>query len=306
MKTHERINFLLLGTLWILAIVLMLDFWLNTMYNFNMFSGAHWQYVAQLQATKQPIATGFFVSITLAITACILGLYILFRPRFRKIKIAQPQPKNQVTPVVQQNVATTPVMPQNNIEQHNIEQPKPTINIQPIIQRPPHLHIQPTTFAPKTTSQNQTQPLQQPTNQPNNKLMYTDEMRDIFAKSDYRVLTPKTIKNVPLSLIALGAGETLWLGAVNISHEQMTDVMLAFKSIFQEILDDIDINAFIIKPTDQTGVDAIMDFESIDDLSVAITEQPNDTDPDSSDDESNNMDAFAGYIETVITYLGNK
>jgi hypothetical protein len=260
-----------------------------------MFSSAHWQYVAQLQATKQPISTGFYISITLAITACILGLYILFRPRFRKIKFTTPQPTAQVN--------------NNNAEQKNTinntitpQQSKPTINIQPIIQRPPRLHIQQTQFAQKNAQQNK--PEQKNNNKPN--LLYTDEMREIFEKSDYRVLTPRIIRNTPLSLIALGANESLWLGAANISHEQMVNIMTEFKSVFQETLDDIeiDINAFIINPTDNESVDAILDFESIDDLSLAIAEQPNI--PNESNDDSDNMDAFAGYIDTVITYLGNK
>lgn len=295
MKTYEKINYILLGILWSLAIVLMLDFWLNTIYNFNMFSSAHWQYVAQLQATKQPISTGFYISITLAITACILGLYILFRPRFRKIKFTTPQPMAQVN----NNNAETKNAINNTITP---QQSKPTINIQPIIQRPPRLHIQQTQFTQKPTQQSK--PEQQNNNKPN--LLYTDEMREIFEKSDYRVLTPRIIRNTPLSLIALGANESLWLGAANISHEQMVNIMTEFKSVFQETLDDIeiDINAFIINPTDNESVDAILDFESIDDLSLAIAEQPNI--PNESNDDSDNMDAFAGYIDTVITYLGNK
>ena len=68
---------------------------------------------------------------------------------------------------------------------------------------------------------------------------------------------------------------------------------------------DIDINAFIIKPTDDTPSDAILDLASIDELSTIIEENPN-AEESEADKESGNMDAFAGYIETVLTYLGNK
>ena len=82
MKLHERLNFLLLGTLWILAIVLILNFWLNTAYRFNMFSGAHWAFISNIQAQNMPISNGFYIAFIIAITMAILGLYLLFRPNF--------------------------------------------------------------------------------------------------------------------------------------------------------------------------------------------------------------------------------
>ena len=295
MKLHERINCILLGTLWLVAIMLVLDFWLNITYNFNIFSTTHWQYVANLQASNRPIATGFYISITLAISMGILGLYMLFRPKFRKIILPTPQESPQPIPenteLPEKTVMTTPQEPKQIYTKETS-----------LIQRPPRLHIQmqPHNITPKKT-------IKSDTNNTNQKPRYTHEIREIFEKNNYMVLTPKKISNVTLSLVALGSNETLWLGACNISHEQMADIMLAFKSVFQETLEDIeiDVNAFIINPTDNESVDSILDFNSLDELSNAIKDYPNTPESETAQD-AENIKAFAGYIETVLTYLGNK
>ncbi len=305
MKLSERVNLLLLGTLWTLAIVLILDFWLNTAYNFNIFSSDHWKFVSNLQATNQHIASGFYVAIILAVVACITGLYVLFRPKFRKIELNQPTKPTSVPQPTQQPIQKPePVQQPNNIAPAQPVQP----NIQkPVMQRPPHLHIQMPQNPPRQPVTN-TNPQPSVTTKPKHpELLYVDEMRAAFDKNGYKVLSPKIISGTPLSLIALGTNETLWLGAANISHEQMTDIILSFKKIFQETLEDIeiDINSFIINPTDTDSVDAILDLKTIEELPSAIANIPNA--PESEfDKESDNMNAFAGYIETVLTYLGNK
>ena len=291
MKLSERINSTLLCTLWILSIVLVLDFWLNTAYNFNMFSNAHWQHIASLQAQNKPIKTGFYIAIALAISGGIFGLYMLLRPKTKKS-----------TPDTETHTDSIPVP--DTPEPQPVVQTIPSV-AQPAIQRPPHLHIQASRpLTPPKPVQTAT-PISQ-TNKPV-KPQYTDELKKIFEDNKYRVLNPKTIANVQLSLIALGTNETLWLGACDISHEQMADVMLAFQSIFKETLEDIDIdiNSFIINPSDDEFVDSIIDCKSIDELSNVINKNPNKPESES-DKEAGNMDAFAGYIETVITYLGNK
>lgn len=297
MKLSERINYLLLGTLWSLAILLVLDFWLNTTYNFNMFSGAHWQYVATLQASKAQISSGFYISIIIAICAGIFGFYMLLRPKFRKIIFTPPVSTKQQPPQINNNTNSdlADVAP--------APQPLPSQNTISTMQRPPRLHIQiPTTTIPprQTTQKTQQKPEEQ-------KPLYTHEIREIFERNKYKVLTPRPIAKTPISLIALGTNETLWIGACNISHEKLADAILALQSVFKETLEDIeiDINAFIINPTDNDSVDAIMDFDSLDALSAAINKTPNEPEPQE-DIASGNMDAFSGYIETVLTYLGNK
>lgn len=302
MKLHEKINSMLLGILWSLAIILGLDFCLNTIYNFNIFSDAHWQYIAEIQASQAQIATGFYISITVAIVLWISGLYIIFRPRFRKIKLSHHATETHNTPNNEiKNESPTPVIQPVITEQKNEVPPQSTA---PRFVRPPHLHIQSAAFtAPKQNMQKK-----EPQKTEQQKPLYTHEIREIFENADYRVINPKPIKKTPISLIALGANETLWIGAVNISHEQMADVMLELKSVFDETLQDIeiDINAFIINPSDNDVVDAILDFDSLKSLSDTISENPNTPESDNNDDDGNSMDAFAGYIETVLTYLGNK
>ncbi len=308
MKLHEKINSMLLGILWSLAIILGLDFCLNTIYNFNIFSDAHWQYIAEIQASHTQIATGFYISITVAIVLWVSGLYIIFRPRFRKIKLIQHAPETHETQKIEiKNESPTPVLPPVITEQQTEttqQLPEPTTSSAPKFVRPPHLHIQSAAFtAPKQNTQKKEQKKSEPQKQ-----LYTHEIREIFENANYRVINPKPIKKTPISLIALGANETLWIGAVNISHEQMADVMLELKSVFDETLQDIeiDINAFIINPSDNDAVDAILDFDSLKSLSDTISENPNTPESDNNDNDGNSMDAFAGYIETVLTYLGNK
>ena len=313
MKFYERLNFLLLGTLWTLAIVLVLDFWLNTAYNFNMFSSSHWQVVSALQAENQHIATGFYVAFIASIILIILGLYLLFRPKFRKINFATTptKPIASAQPVTEQKIEST--APQQPITEPQVEQktqepkPEPAITSNPIMQRPPRLHIQMPKITERPITATQNTPAKTATT-PKPVARYTDEIRQIFEKNGYRVLEPKSITNIPLSLIALGANETLWIGANDISHEQMADVMLAFKNVFAETLEDIeiDINAFIINPTDDDQVEAILDFHDTDELASAIENTPNESESEDKEEESENMNAFAGYIETVLTYLGNK
>lgn len=300
MKLHEKINSMLLGTLWSLAMLLALDFCLNTLYNFNMFSDAHWQYIAEIQASQAQIATGFYISITITIVLWILGLYIIFRPRFRKIKLSATETHNTPNNEIK-NESPAPVLPPVITEQKNEVPPQSTA---PRFVRPPHLHIQSAAF----TAQKQNTQKKELQKTEQQKSLYTHEIREIFENANYRVINPKPIKKTPISLIALGANETLWIGAVNISHEQMADVMLELKSVFDETLQDIeiDINAFIINPSDNDAVDAILDFDSLKSLSDTISENPNTPESDNNDDDGNSMDAFAGYIETVLTYLGNK
>ena len=297
MKLHERINCILLGTLWSLAILLVLDFWLNTAYNFNMFSNAHWQYIATVQASTEHIAAGFYIALVLAVIIDILGIYLLCRPKFRKIILTPPQqiqkPATNQTPIPQ---ATEPVAKTEGTT-------NTTHTNNTFMQRPPRLHVQPG-IQPKTPIIQTIQKQEIKKNEP----MYTHEIREIFEKNGYRVLDSKPIAHIPISLIALGTNETLWVGACNISHEQMADVILALKAIFQETLEDIeiDINAFILNPTDNNQAEnAIMDVQSLDELAQEIANVPN---PPQTQEEidSGSMDAFTGYIETVLTYLGNK
>lgn len=298
MKLHERINYVLIGILWSLTILLVLDFWLNTVYNFNMFSNTHWRYVAELQAANQSIAPGFYLAITIAIIGEIIGLYIMFRPKFRKIVFSTQKTQPTITTGIPTNNNISHLVSESQPDTHA---PQSQNNI--IMQLPPRLHIQPGLNQQKHSQQIQTKQTKATLQKP----MYTHEMREIFENNGYRVLSPKNIAHVPISLIALGTNETLWIGAHSISHEKMADAMLALKSVFQETLDgiEIDLNGFILEPTDTDKANGILDFDSIDALSDTIEKVPNETNTNLNPD-IDSMDAFVGYIETVLTYLGNK
>lgn len=82
-----RIDNILLCILWLLAITLGTSFWFNTVFGFNIFSTNHWQYLAYLQAAHTPIKTGFYISMVVIVFIAIFGLYLVVRPRRRKIRL---------------------------------------------------------------------------------------------------------------------------------------------------------------------------------------------------------------------------
>ena len=104
------------------SVLLGLSFWLNTKFSFNIFYAKHWDKLAKLQVSHAPVNNIFYVSIGVAIFIFIVGLYIIFRPRFRRIfkknpKDLPPQPQpeqnTQVSPSNEQETSTadTPITP---------------------------------------------------------------------------------------------------------------------------------------------------------------------------------------------------
>ena len=71
-KNFENI---LLGLLWLLAATLGTTFWFNTRFGFNLFSSAHWDYLATQQATRAPISFWFYFSF---VAATFITLFVLY------------------------------------------------------------------------------------------------------------------------------------------------------------------------------------------------------------------------------------
>ena len=92
---RNKLDNLLLGLLWILVSLLGLCFWFNIQFGFNLLSSSHWQHLSYMQATRTPITPLFYISLVIGVLFIFVGLYMVIRPKFRKIKLPTPQPDTQ-------------------------------------------------------------------------------------------------------------------------------------------------------------------------------------------------------------------
>jgi len=296
----NKTNNILIVLLWLLAVTLGMDFWLNTKYGFNLFSLPHWQYLAYMQATAQPVKTSFYISFLLYVILVVFGLYILLQPRRRKI----------VLPVFDQTLSTeqkTAAQPQYTSDTIQPAQPdsspmpveKPRPYAAPTLNRPPRLNISPVVRAPMPNVPLSSTSM---TNTTNHDQDYA-EIQEIFTSAGYLVKGAPKIKNIQTAVIAIGADEVLWIGAVGIKTSDMKKITDTLNGVFLDTLEDIEIhiNAFVVNAVDTSEEDSgIMTFETVDDLRTYIGEHKNET---PADDEAENFDAYSAYIGTVIDYI---
>ncbi len=319
----SRIDSILLGLLWLLAVTLGTSFWFNTNYGFNIFSAPHWQYLAYLQAAQMPVKTGFYISLAVAVFIAILGLYILVRPRFKKIRLpiiklrrlAKTNGENKKT---QTELVAPPTVAATNATQSVVVMPpaqSPTTtntdantepHAMPSSARPPRLHL-PTMnnshiSAPPAPTLTTTSiaPLGTPIpsqDQP--------EIRNIFERAGYTVKKNVKIAGVPTALIAIGTNETLWIGSVGIKTTDLRRAMDHLAQVFSDTLDDIyiGINGFVISAPDAATSEFqdILMFNTAAELSEYMAAHPN---PPVPSDDQGNFDAYSEYIDTVINYVG--
>lgn len=296
----NRINSILIGLLWLLATTLGATFWFNTIYGFNIFSGPHWQHLAYMQATLQPVRTSFYVSIVVIVLIMLIGLYELIRPRFRRIVLpvfdrtaqrSEPTTAPIPTPADQANVNVVAPSQPTPLEPVSVPDPQTT--------RPPRLNVPTVTQTPRTPMVPLT-PKPQPRINPETE--YAD-IRAIFDDAGYVFKGMPKIKGVQTATVAIGSGEILWIGAVGVKTSDMQRAVQTLSDVFSDTLDDIEIhiNAFIVAPADSTdGID-ILQFATIDELRKYISQRPNIA-PNADDIE--NFDAYSGYIGTVVDYIG--
>ncbi len=302
----NKLDNFLLGILWLSAATLGTCFWFNTRFGFNIFSVAHWKHLAYMQATQNPVSPTFYISTIVAVVITILGLYMLIRPHFRKIRlpirdvsnnisVPQQQPNNTAQPtqqtVPQSTVATIPTTP------------APTTI--PEMARPPRLNIAITPTLAGTPPQSIPTNTNQPT--PTQTSTQTDwpQLREIFINTGYTIKTAPRIGATQIALLAIGTDETLWIGAVGITKSALQNAISTMNQVFSDTLDDIYINVhgFIIAAPDATtpSESDILTFDSINALQTYMSAHPN---PPLPADDSGNFDAFSAYISTVIDYLG--
>ncbi|MEE1111287.1 MAG: hypothetical protein UIH99_03680 [Alphaproteobacteria bacterium] len=290
MKT-DKLDKILLATLWLLASVLMTCFWFNTQFGFNLFSGSHWRYLSYMQASQTPIKTSFYISIIISIAIIMIGLYMLIHPRSEKKRIASAQ-QTQPSPSVQTNTTTQPVTDDNAARPKRLLKTQATSPATtPAAEKAPltNIYTQPTphtqTATPTTVSQSMNMP----------------EISEIMEDAGYTLKKSPIIKGTKIPVMAIGSNETVYIGSAGIAPQKLKEALDALQQVFSDTLEDIEINTygFIIQPTEPDSSNSILTFNDIEEFRKYISEHKNEpvTDPE-------NFEAFSTYISTVIDYIG--
>ncbi len=310
----DKLDNFLLAILWLLASTLGVCFWFNVRFGFNIFSSTHWHHLAYMQASQTPVSPLFYISVVLSVIVIIYGLYLLIKPRFRKIripirhisrararraanvptqKIAPSQQKQQILDAPQ---STPTPQPDPQTPPPNIQQPEAT----PYgMSRPPRLNI-------STPPQLYNAPTAQHAQNPHTTSDQSwPEIREIFESAGYTVKNNPRINGMQTTLFAIGTNESIWIGAVGVPTNAVHSAIDTLNQVFSDTLDDILINVtgFVISAPDASapGAPDILTFDTTGDLRQYMSEHPN---PPLGEDDSENFDAFSSYISTVIEYLG--
>ncbi len=314
---RNRIDYILIGVLWLLAATLGISFLFNTYFGFNIFSAQHWEYLSYLQASNTPIKSSFYIFIVISVIITIAGLYMLLMPRARRLRLSvfnyKKWKKNKSSAHT-----TTPDAPDRDASTVDIlpgDTEKPVAaplypNTRPQIKRPPHLNI-PThqnnyMAATNTPAPSATAPVVRTAvgDAPNTTAMDA-EITEIFKSAGYIIKPTPNIKGVRPSVFAIGTDEVLWIGSVGIATTDMRMAIDTLSQIFSDTLDDIQIgiNGFVINAPDAatSEFEDILMFNTISDLRDYISAHPN---PALPADGVANFDAYSAYISTVIDYVG--
>lgn len=328
---NKKFDNILLGTLWLLAATLGTTFWFNTRFGFNLFSGAHWDYLATQQASREPVSFWFYFSFVAATFITLFVLYLLIKPRRRNITITEqqkPASNTAIQPVV------TPAPPSPAVAQPVTNNDASQINIIPgttqathtqtpnvppapyLPPRPPRLNITPAStmagaqptpaiFAAPT----QSQPVATPTSTmsvPQSTTSHKQEwpeIREIFSMAGYVIKPEPFINGHKMALFAIGTDEVLWMGAAGMSVSDMDGCVNKMHKIFHDTLDGIEITvkSFVLNPTAKTPDSNTLTFDSVEELRKYMNEHRN---PPLDADDAENFTAYSEYITTVIEYIG--
>lgn len=299
----RRIDNMLLGLLWLLAMTLGACFWFNTMFGFNILSSAHWQYLAYIQAIQTPVKPLFYISFVVIVFIMVVGLYLIMRPRLRKIRLPIMRvSKNHDNAPQQQN--TTP-------QHQQISSPAIAPSAAPTapVQNGPSADMRP---ARLNTISFATQPTQMSTPngaQPDTPVAVAAtnaDIQQVFINAGYTIKTPTRIGGIKTPLLAIGTNEALWLGANGARISDMRAAIDKMTSVFVDTLEDITINVtgFVLDARDDATSEHndILVFHSIDELRQYVATRQNT--PPTTTDDTENFNAYSEYIDTVINYIG--
>ena len=306
----NKIDNILSATLWLLICILATCFWFNVRFGFNVLSRTHWHHLAYMQASNTPITPYFYISLICVTVITIIGLYIIVRPKFRKIQLKTRKLEQEIktktyktaptptTPVTAPQPTPQPAPQPAQIPETNITRPPRLININTPVQMSQFIPTAPIVTPTQDVTES-APPLPPPTPSA------TPELIQIFEEADYEIKKAPRIKGLQTALFAIGTSETIWIGATDVPTSMLDQAVQALDQVFTDTLEDIDIaiNAFVINATDASAPEAsnILTFDSIDSLRNYMTEHIN---PKPVEDDVENFEAFSSYINTVLDYIG--
>ena len=302
-----RFDNILLCVLWLLAMTLGASFWFNTAYGFDIFSASHWQYLSYMQASRTPVRPGFYISMVIVAFLTVFGLYLIARPRLRKIRlpIIKMRATNPptATPSANTNAArdasTLDMPPAGNINATTQSDTTPAVSAPDVSARPPRLVIPTTTKRPQQMppQSHEAAPAPRGTND-------WPELRQIFESAGYVTKPVQKINGIPIALLAIGTNETLWIGGVDVRTTDLRQAINRLQQVFNDTLDEtyITVNGFVINApdADTSEFQDILMFNSISDVQQYMQQMPNPPIPD--DDDT--FDAYSQYIDAVINHIG--
>ncbi len=312
---RNKLDNFLIALLWLTISILAVCFWFNIKFGFNIFSSAHWHHLAYMQASQNPVNPLFYISTVVSVIIIILGLYLLIKPKTRKIiypipPVTIPPRATQKNSISTPNSApiqhpkTVPTASQNIATPQTQAAPAPqTTGVE--LNRPPRLNIAVTPrlssgplSTPSVTHQNTTGTSSVATAQ------QWPELQEIFTNAGYTIKKSPRIGTLQTNLFAIGTNETLWIGAVGVPTTALQAAVDTLNQIFLDTLEDItiNVNAFILMAPDSAspGAPEILTFDTPGDLRNYMNEHKN---PPLGEGDNGNFDAFSAYMSTVIEYI---
>ena len=321
----NKINNILLSFLWTIAITLGACFWFNTIFGFNILSGAHWQHLAYMQASQNPVKPAFYISIVCFVLIFLYGLYILIRPGIRTNKTPHKR-NNKQTPSTQQTpTAPTPPHPEQTPTQPPVQSvetgqtnllpysnaPASAPESETHLTRPPRLNLPlrpaPPSAPPASNIGSAPTNIDTPSVTAPAPVAQPDDwmhLGEIFESAGFTVKKAPNINGLQTSLFAIGTNETVWVGAIGIKTNILDAALNVLRQVFADTLEDIEItvNGFVISGPDAANpeVPQILTFDTPNALRDYMNEHRN---PPLPSDDNGNFDAFSSYISTVIEYI---
>lgn len=303
---RNKLERILLSILLGISVLLGLSFWLDMMFNFNLFCHSHWVELARLQTSQMPVNQGFYISISIAAFILVFGIYMIYRQEIKRIyNTSRTHRKTKKVPnktTVQQNIPQPDSKPQSAPVVSEMPV-KPEINMA----RPPRLNL-PKNMA-QIVSKNQTQITETPvvgtpdaTTSESTK-QFNSMLSDIFAQNGYLVKPNPVFQKFTPNLFAIGNNEVVWMGAIDCDIDTMLNAAEKLQSTFESTLPDIiiGINAFIVDTLNRYQAnDNLLIFKSVDELREYIEQYPADEIQES---DTENFEAYSEYIDTIIQYI---
>lgn len=313
---RNKLERILLSILLGISVLLGLSFWLDMMFNFNLFCHNHWVELARLQTSQIPVNRGFYMSISVAVFIFVVGIYMIYRQEIKRIyntsKTKRTAKKAKNKTLVPKSVPE-PEQKQEPEPEQKSEQNTPVVSETPVVSainmaRPPRLNLPHNMAQIATNNQNHTKETPTPNTQyttPAKKKSINPVLSDIFAQNGYLVKENPIISKFSPDLFAIGNNEVAWIGAIDCDMDTMLKSAEKLQSIFESTLEDvaININAFIVDTLNKYQPnDKLLIFKSVDELHEYINQYPADEIPESDKDS---FDAYSEYIDTIIQYIKN-